>query len=157
MTDTFPRTLAALQALLILAPLTLLAAFYLVFSVALLRETHELMPWYGHALPPLALAALGCLLCLWSVVAAFVSRGRAGLAKVDRRAIDAIHLGVWMAVFGAACALAARWPALQDPFALFAVFAYGTPALLPAAHMAFERRRSTPLHPPHPRTGPSFP
>ena len=157
MNETPSRVLAALQALVIMAPLTLLAVFYLAFLVALLWETHDLMPWYGYAVPPLVLAALGCLLCLWNAVLAFASRGRAGLAKVDRRAIAAIHLGGWIAVFGVACALAAHRLALPNPFALFEVFAYGAPAILPAVHMAIERHGSASLHAPHPKVGPSDP
>lgn len=154
MNEALSRGLAALQALLILLPLTLLAGFYLVFMAAVVWDTHDLMPWYGYAAALLALAASGCLLCLWHAVLAFAVGGRAGLARVDRRAFAALVAGACIAVLGAVCALPAPWLGLPEASTLYAVFAYGLPALLPALHVALERHRSTSPPPRHPKDGP---
>ncbi|WP_440108548.1 hypothetical protein [Acidovorax sp. BL-A-41-H1] len=142
MKEPLSRVLAALEALAMLVPLTLLASFYLAFIAALHWETYDLLPWHGYAAPMLALAALGCLLCLWKAVLAFFFQGRIGLAKVDRKFVIAICLGGFLVIFGIFCMLSVRWFEMPDIFKVFGVHAYGAPALVSAAHIVFERHNS---------------
>ncbi|MFN7153912.1 MAG: hypothetical protein ACK4OE_09470 [Acidovorax sp.] len=142
MNELQSKVLVSLEALVILAPLTLLTSFYLAFIAALYWETYDLVPWHGYFVPFLAIAALGCLLCLWKAVLTLTFQGRAGLDKIDRRLIISIYLGALLAVFGVACIMAVQWFEMPDIFQVFRIYAYGTPALVPAVHIAFERHIS---------------
>jgi hypothetical protein len=140
--EPLSKVLVSLEALVILAPLTLLAAVYLVFMAAFHWEMHDLVPWHGYFVPFLAVAAFVCLLCLWKAVLVFVFQGRAGLAQVDRKFVMAICSGASLALFGVACILSVQWFELPNIFQAFGIHAYGAPALVPAVHLAFERHHS---------------
>lgn len=140
--EPLSKLLVSLEALVILAPLTLLASFYLAFIAALYWETYDLIPWHGYFLPFLAVTALGCLLCLWKAVLTLAFQGRAGLAKVDCRLIISIYLGALLAVFGIICVISVQWFEMPDIFQVLRINAYGAPALVSAVHIAFERHIS---------------
>ncbi|MCU0763302.1 MAG: hypothetical protein MUF76_10060 [Hydrogenophaga sp.] len=140
--EPLSKVLVSLEALVILAPLTLLASFYLVFIAALYWETYDLIPWHGCFVPFLAVTALGCLLCLWKAVLTLAFQGRVGVAKIDRRFIISIYLGALLAVFGIVCEMSVQWFEMPDIFQVLRINAYGAPALVSSVHIAFERHIS---------------
>ena len=140
--EPLSKALASLEAVVILAPLSVLASIYLAFIAALYWETSALVPLHGYFAPFLAVAALGCLLCLWKAVLALAFQGRAGLARVDRVSIISIYLGALLAVFGIVCMLSVQWFDMPDIFQVFRINAYGAPALVSVVHIAFERHIS---------------
>lgn len=133
MIERISRIVLAVEAGLILVPLTLLAMYGLF--LLLLVGAFAVDSWFLVLLPLFALAALGCG---WHLVLTFVRFGRVGLA--------ALPLGLWIAPIAiAVISLLALFAVLsgshiaQNGGLAFEMFLSGSPALVPLVHLATER------------------
>jgi len=127
------RRIAILEAVLILLPLTILAALgtlwsgrYLAVAIAELR--FDLLTLVS-ALGP---AGLLGLIAAWWLLIRFIRQGQVGLRATARLPWIGAALGAITALAGAAVALSGQGP----------IFAAGLPALIPLAHLWHERGRT---------------
>jgi hypothetical protein len=127
------RRIAILEAVLILLPLTILAALgtlwsgpYLAVAIADLR--FDLLTLVS-ALGP---AGLLGLIAGWWLLIRFIRQGQAGLRAPSRLPWIGAALGAITAIAGAALALSGQG----------LIFAAGLPALIPLAHLWRERGRA---------------
>jgi len=148
MSERWSKFLVALEALVLLVPVTLLAAFSLVGAITYLRAVH-LEP-YEQAQAIVYLVPLAPLTAGWILIARFLASGRAGLESCRA------YLW-WLAGLGGVLVVAAIWvgssfdehkleyePTMWKWMLLYCrELAFGLPALVPLIHLAIERRVRT--------------
>ena len=136
------RLLLAAQALGLMLPLTLLAG--LLFAARAVRYAEGEPFGLSGFTPGSDAVLLACFVALgtaWWLVAKFVLRGRAGLARagrLPRRIADVAALAT--ATLGTVQLLSEAGLLRPHASGPAHAFAFGLPLLLPYAHLAIERR-----------------
>ncbi len=146
MPESLSRVLLVIEALVILLPTTLLALYGSVFFIGA-----GIGEGIGHIRRmPLLLdfAALAALFALWSLVFRFVRGGRRALRASSRTQWATVGMGAVLALLG----LVVVWadPSFPGSTSLWewgvGLLSFGSPALIPLAHLAIEARVREHVH-----------
>lgn len=132
MKETYSKVLLIVEALVFLAPVTLLSLWLAAALVASAGEPQGAAPLFALV----AIAAIGC--CWWAV-GVFVIRGRAGIAKLGIGCVIALYAGAALAIAGG---VAFAFAGIGDSslYSTLALDVFGLPVLVPFVHLEIERR-----------------
>lgn len=140
MIESRSKLLVLAEAVLFLAPVTLLTIWYSILLVGLYWYGLADAPAGAHVAPAFTFIGLIIQIFAWWAVAVFLFRGRLGLSKLNSACVFAIYIGAVLVIVGG---LSVMLNYIFKTSTTLNISAFGLPALIPFGHIALEHRRAT--------------
>ena len=142
MKESLSRAIVLGEAIIFLAPVTVLTCWYLVFLIGLyLTGMPDKLNAKVHILPALTLIGVVIQGFAWWATGSFVFKGRESLAQLGTVTLQIVYIGAGLAFLGGISLLVLFLiPASTELWLPLSVAAVGLPALIPFIHVAIEHR-----------------
>jgi len=144
MKERTSQTLLLVEAVTLLAPITLLTTFYSFALLAMYGSGLSREPAGAHVVASFTFLGLILQLCGWRTVIAFLAKGRRGIAYVPRIYFYVVGLGAVLVLVSLLPLILAATDVELPTYAYELMVNYiATPALIPCCHMLAERAFAT--------------
>jgi lipid-A-disaccharide synthase-like uncharacterized protein len=144
MKERTSQRLLLVEAVTLLAPITLLTIFYSLallnmYGSGLFRESAG-----AHVVAASTFLGLALQLCGWRIVIAFLAKGRRGIASVPRLYFYIVGFGAVLVLVSLLLAILAATDVELPTYAYELMVSYvATPAMIPCCHVLAERAYAT--------------
>ena len=144
MKESTSQTLLLVEAVTLLAPITLLTTFYSLALLSMYGSGLSREPAGAHIVAGFTFLGLVLQLCGWRIVIAFLGKGRRGIGEVPRMYFHVVCLGAFL-VFLSLLLLLLTVTGVELPaYASELMVNYmAAPALIPCCHVLAERALAT--------------
>lgn len=140
MKERTSQTLLLVEAVALLAPITLLTTFYSLALLTMYGSGLSREPAGAHVVAGFTFLGLILQLCGWRIVIAFLAKGRRGIAYVPRIYFYIVALGAVLVLLSLFLLILAATGVELPPYAHELMVNYiATPALIPCCHVLAER------------------
>lgn len=140
MKERTSQTLLLIEAVALLAPITLLTTFYSLALLTMYGSGLTREPAGVHVVAGTTFLGLILQLCGWRIVIAFLAKGRRGIAYVPRMYFYIVGLGAVLVLVSLFLLILAATDVELPPYAYELMVSYiATPALVPCCHVLAER------------------
>jgi len=140
MKERMSQTLLLVEAVTLLAPITLLTTFYSLALLAMYGNGLSREPAGAHVVAGFTFLGLILQLCGWRIVIAFLAKGRRRIAYVPRIYFYVVGLGAVLVLVSLLLLILAATDVELPTYAYELMVNYiATPALIPCCHVLAER------------------